>query len=157
MTHYNNGYYPALCGKRKCLMYVYRKLSSSLAGATATRCSKLRLAKRAKRSDHTHFYDEVVINLIRHYLFIYLLILPLLPLLMRSCARGVRPKICNKHGWGEGRGQFLLFKWHFFICYRTSPSSNISLNAVAQNSREVTFCHPPAPEEHFPRHRAGYC
>ena len=45
----------------------------------------------------------------------------------------------------------------FFICYRTSPSSNISLNAVAQNSREVTFCHPPAPEEPFPRHHAGYC
>ena len=42
---------------------------------------------------------------------------------------------------GEGRCSF--FKWYLFVSCGTSPSSDIHLNVVAQNRREVMFYHPP--------------
>ena len=38
-----------------------------------------------------------------------------------------------------------VFKWHLFIGCGTSPSSNINLNVVAHNRREVMYPVTPRP------------
>ena len=56
----------------------------------------------------------------------------------------------------DGGGECSFFKWHLFIGCESSPSSNINLDLVAQNRREMTFCRSLSPEESCLRHRKGY-
>ena len=69
----------------------------------------------------------------------------------------LRPRSQTRNDKRDGGEGCSFFKWHLFIGFGTSPSSNINLNAFAQNRRKVTFYHPPAPEEPCSRYRAGYC